>query len=490
MNSAELVQHTQVEGNEGLPESWERVKLCEVADINMGQSPPGSSYNDQGNGLPFFQGKAQFGDRYPTVKVWCTEPKKIAKPGNVLISVRAPVGPTNVADRECIIGRGLAALTPLGGMPTEYILFALRLMEPQLSKMGTGSTFTAINREILEEIEIDIAPLAEQKRIVAKVEELLARVNAARERLAKVKQIMKRFRQSVLAAACSGRLTADWREDHREAESADHLLERIRTEVLGKQGRKRTGATEQLDSEPYVLPQTWKWGAVHDLCISVTDGDHQAPPKSKKGIPFVVISNISSGSLDLSKTMFVPAEYFGRLPEDRKPKRGDILYSVTGSYGIPVLVACTEKFCFQRHIALLRPHPAISDRYLYLFLLSRIAYEQATAVATGIAQLTVPLSGLRAMRVPVPPAAEQKEIVRRVEGLFNIAKKIEERHEKARSFVDKLTKSILGKAFRGELVPQDPNDEAASTLLKRIRAERVKRQVETERRQARKRNPR
>src|SRR5438874_1850685 len=100
-----------------LPEGWAYAKLPQIAAINMGQSPPGSTYNKQGDGLPFFQGKADFGDRSPTVRVWCASPKKIAQPGDVLISVRAPVGPTNVADHTCGIGRGLAAVTPLDGIP-------------------------------------------------------------------------------------------------------------------------------------------------------------------------------------------------------------------------------------------------------------------------------------------------------------------------------------------------------------------------------------
>ena len=174
------------------PEGWEPTTLPGCANVTMGQSPPGSTYNQHEEGLPFFQGKAQFGSRYPTVCVWCSKPKKIANVGDVLLSIRAPVGPTNVAKETCAIGRGLAAIKPLGGIPTEYILFGLRNQEPELSLQGTGSTFTAINRSHLDALEINVAPLAEQKRIVAKVEELLARVNAAREHLAKVPQIPRR----------------------------------------------------------------------------------------------------------------------------------------------------------------------------------------------------------------------------------------------------------------------------------------------------------
>ena len=172
--------------------------------------------------------------------------------------------------------------------------------------------------------------------------------------------------------------------------------------------------------------------------------------------------------------MFVKPEYYVCLRENRRPRIGDVLYSVTGSYGIALLVETDEKFCFQRHIALIRPHPRMSNKYVFFAMSSDLAYRQATEVATGIAQLTVPLSGLRKLKIPIPPHDEQHEIVRRVEALFKIADGIEQRYEKASAHVDKLTQSILAKAFRGELVPQDPDDEPAAELLKRIQAERKK----------------
>jgi len=112
LKTATQISHDFLSGSNDLPEGWSRVKLPEIANITMGQSPPGSTYNPNGAGLPFFQGKADFGQRFPTIRVWCTELRKTANKGDVLISVRAPVGPTNIAEQKCIIGRGLAAITP------------------------------------------------------------------------------------------------------------------------------------------------------------------------------------------------------------------------------------------------------------------------------------------------------------------------------------------------------------------------------------------
>ena len=194
-------------GVDELPDGWEQVNLSQIAELIMGQSPPGTTYNTEGVGVPFFQGKSDFTEKSPVVRTWCTQPKKFAKAGDILISVRAPVGPTNVADRDCSIGRGLAAIRPKNGIPTEYILYYLKLKEPELALRGTGTTFTAIKKEDLVNLSIPLPPLTEQQRIVARVEALLAHSNAARDRLSRVPLIMKRFRRAVLAAACSGGLT-------------------------------------------------------------------------------------------------------------------------------------------------------------------------------------------------------------------------------------------------------------------------------------------
>ena len=143
------------------------VALAEIAAITAGQSPPGSTYNEDGLGLPFFQGKADFGEIHPTARKWCTAPKKIAEAGEILISVRAPVGPTNIAAERCCIGRGLAAIRPDGkaALP-EFVHWVLKHGERQLAAKATGSTFTAIGQKELRSFLVPLLPLDEQRRIV------------------------------------------------------------------------------------------------------------------------------------------------------------------------------------------------------------------------------------------------------------------------------------------------------------------------------------
>ena len=164
-----------------LPDGWQLVSLSDVCEIISGQSPPSSTYRKTQEGLPFFQGKADFGLIHPIPSVWCVEPKKISEPGDILISVRAPVGPTNIAVVKCCIGRGLAAIRCSEKVERDFVLSALRLFEQELVQQGTGSTFDAINRDQLERFEIPLPPLSEQKRIAAVLRERMEAVECARK---------------------------------------------------------------------------------------------------------------------------------------------------------------------------------------------------------------------------------------------------------------------------------------------------------------------
>ena len=153
----------------------------------------------------------------------------------------------------------------------------------------------------------------------------------------------------------------------------------------------------------------WK---LRDCCLSISDGDHLPPPKSDCGIPFITISNIDpTNHIDFSNTLFVPEEYYDKLDSIRKAQPDDIIYSVVGSFGKPVLIKENKKFVFQRHIAILRPNNEIVDsRYLYYIMLSRDFYMQADSVAVGAAQRTISLTSLRNMKVNLPEVPTQHRI--------------------------------------------------------------------------------
>lgn len=167
-------------------------RLDDVCAITMGQSPDSSTYNKECNGLPFFQGNADFGESHPSVRMWCSEPSKIARENDILISVRAPIGALNIANCECCIGRGLAALTVNNDICTrEYLWYALSSKIDELNSKGTGSTFKAVNKSTLSETEIPLPPLDEQRCIAATLDKVTDLISKRRQQLDKLDELVK-----------------------------------------------------------------------------------------------------------------------------------------------------------------------------------------------------------------------------------------------------------------------------------------------------------
>lgn len=376
-------------------------KLQDCATIIAGQSPESKYYNSTGEGIPFFQGKADFGELYPKVRVYCSSPTKIAQYNDILLSVRAPVGPTNLSPGTVCIGRGLAAIRPDDSLDLKYLLYYFRYFETQLSAKGTGTTFKAINQKLIKNLEIPIPPLNEQSRIVAHIEELFSELDKAVGTLKTTKEQLEVYRQAVLKDAFSS------------------------CETQAK---------------------------IKDVCYHVTDGDHMPPPKATQGIPFIMISNIQNNHVNWTATNFVGEEYYKQIGEKRTPRKGDILYTVTGSFGIPVMIDFDKKFCFQRHIALLRPNAAIRQRFLYYALQSPAVYSQATKRATGTAQKTVGLSTLRDISIPyTSDLLMQENIELEVKKRLCACDHIEKNVDTVLAQADAMRQSILKQAFEGKI---------------------------------------
>jgi type I restriction enzyme S subunit len=471
-----------------LPDGWVQAKLSNVADFVMGQSPPSNTYNTSKRGLPFFQGKAEFGDLYPTVKKYCSHPLKVAKTGDVLISVRAPVGPTNLCAEESCIGRGLAAIRPIGNIPSLFLLYYLRCIEGWLSEQGTGSTFTAISKSDLNQIVLPVPPLNEQCRIVAKLEKLLNRVDAGQTRLSSIPRILKRFRQSVLAAAFSGKLTADWRANQPTFETASRLISEISTlrrqrfneaqRIAEGRGRKKPRDYDNYDPavrtdlELFDIPDKWEWVDLRFLmdeqepfCYGVVQPSVDDP----NGVFLVRAGDLQDGSVNTTELRRIPIEVDNEYSRSRI-KGGELLVTVVGANIGTVSIAPIEcrGFNIARAVAKI-PIQDFSTRYVFYWLNTSKALTWMKDDAREVARPTLNLEQLKTILVPLPSVSEQREIVRRVEALFKTANMLEARYQTAKAHVDKLTQSILAKAFRGELVPQDPNDEPASALLERIK---------------------
>lgn len=423
-----------------LPETWEYSPLDSVAHAEMGQSPPSNTYNEEGKGLPFFQGKAEFGKLYPKARKWCSVPNKIAEPNDILLSIRAPVGPTNLALERCCIGRGLAAIRAIPPLDQKYLLYHFRNIESWLSQQGTGSTFTAISGGFVRELSVPIAPANEQKRVADKLDNLLGRVDVCREHLDRVPQILKRFRQSVLAAATSGELTKYWRNVNEST----------------------------LNENVFLLADYIKELKTGPFGSSMHKSDY-----IEGGIPVVNPMHINNGKITPSAEMAVSKNKADEL-SDFLLCTGDVIIARRGVMGRCAVV--TEKedgwLCGTGSMVL-RPTDDLHPAYLQIFLSSPDTVAALEAESVGSTMVNLNQKILLGLSIKVPPVNEQCEIIRIIDALFSYADRMEERYKAALASVERLTPSILDKAFRGELVPQDPTDEPASELLKRIQSARA-----------------
>lgn len=461
-----------------LPAGWAWTNLQAVSDTVFGQSPPSSSYNQDGHGLPFFQGKAEFGELNPTARKWCTEPTREAMPGDILLSIRAPVGPTNVADCHCAIGRGLAALRPR--IDPKYVRYWLIKSEPDLESKGTGTTFSAISKGVVNSHPIPTAPLSEQLRIVDKVESLFAQLDHGEASLRDVQKLLARYRQSVLKAAVTGQLTADWRAENADRLEPGHdLLERIlQARRENWQGRGKYKEPVAADtSELPELPEGWIWVTLGAL---ITNGPQNGVyfPQSKygSGTPILRIDDYQIGWVRSRGDLRVVGADCEEV-DKYALESGDFVVNRVNSVSHLGKVALVSKehegVLFESNMMRFSVSCEISKEYLYFYLSSFLGKRYLIKNCKhAVNQASINQGDVSSTPVPLPPLFEQEEIAQRLaeESSRELSTKHWCQTELTRSAA--LRQSILKDAFAGKLVPQDSDDEPASELLARIRAER------------------
>ena len=282
---------------------------------------------------------------------------KLVPANSVIVSTRATIGRIAINRVPIATNQGFknVVIEDLTRAVPEYVALALTRLVPTMKAWATGGTFAEISKSKFCELEIPLPPLEVQKEIVAEIEGY----------------------QKVIDGARAVR---------------DHY-------------------------RPHIpIHPDWPMVYLEEVAVSISDGDHMPPPKADQGVPFITISNISErGEVDFTKTHFVSTKYYEALKPQRTPQRNDVLYTVTGSYGIAALVDSDRKFCFQRHIALIRPSTMIEPRFLFALFQSRELLRQGHEAATGVAQKTVSLSALRRFKIPLPPLATQRAIVAEIE---------------------------------------------------------------------------
>lgn len=480
-----------MENAKELPKGWANCNLVDFCSLNMGQSPDSSTYNDRKLGLPFYQGKTEFGNIHPEPVKYCSYPMKIGDIGDVLLSVRAPVGPTNLLNHKACIGRGLAAIKPLGQIESKFILYLFRSIEKELSSKGAGTTFKAITKEFLCDIKFKLPPLPEQQRIVAKLEELISELDAGVKSLKAAQQQLKVYRQAVLKWAFEGKLTEEWRKKQNKLLTVDELHELIKKERENKQKElcmKPKEVSPIQEDEMATLPElpsVWTWlklCSLADIVGGITKGRDFKGKKTIK-LPYLRVANVQDGYLDLREMKEI------ELLEEEKKKYllevNDILYTEGGDkdkLGRGTIWNGEISECVhQNHIFRARIYgEVIIPKYIAYYSQTKIAKNYFYKRAKQTVNLaSINMTVLSNLPVAIPSAEEQGQVVQEIESRLSVCDKMEETIEQSLTKAEVLRQSILKNAFEGRLVPQDPNDEPAEKLLERIREEKAAQKPET-----------
>jgi type I restriction enzyme S subunit len=462
-----------------LPKGWTSTHLGSLSSFVMGQAPSGKDCNMDGVGTVFVKA-GEFGKSKPITREWTTSPLKFAQTGDILICVvGATAGKINLAI-DCSIGRSVAAIRPVTEIQQKYIYYFLAGQVENLRKGSTGSAQGVISKPDLAGIAIPLAPATEQIRIAQKLDELLAQVDTLKARIDGIPALLKRFRQSVLAAAVSGRLTEEWRSNGVSIDNGYVLHHQIKEAHAAEGGHARGNASdpteEAHDLSPEDLPKTWDIAQLRDICVPgrpITYGILKPGPELDEGIPYIRVADFPGNKLNMANIKKTSSEIDEQFRRARLIE-GDLLLSIRGSVGRLIKIpANLEGANITQDTARLSISPLVSTDFVYWVLLADSTQRRMKNATRGVAVRGINIGDVRALQIPLPPRAEQTEIVRRVEQLFAFADQLEAKVASAKSRIDHLTQSILAKAFRGELVPQDPNDEPASVLLERIQAQRA-----------------
>lgn len=436
-----------------LPCGWTHARLDELADINPKQNFDDgltAGFVPMSHAPTSFRNKLRFDERN-----WGEIKKAYTNfiDGDVIFAKVTPCFENGkaalVEGLPNGIGAGSSELFVLRPSNTEvsakYILGLIKsrdFMHEGAENMTGAVGLRRVPRHFVESYIVPVPPAVEQNRIAQKLDDLLSQVDNLKARVDAIPTLLKRFRQSVLAAAVSGRLTEEWR------------------------------ALSGIEASQKI----WQDTTLSKLCVLVTSGSRGwADYYSVSGAIFIRSQDINTDDLDIADTAFV------KLPESSEGKRTrvqeqDILITITGANVGKVARVKNEisEAYVSQHVALVRLKNPKASRFIELYLKDiGSGRGELTELAYGGGKPGLNLSNIRSLVLKLPSIDEQTEIVRRVEQLFAFADQLEAKVASAKKRIDHLTQSILAKAFRGELVPQDPNDEPASVLLERIKAQRA-----------------
>lgn len=441
-----------------LQKGWIPIKLGEVAELKYGKALPAASRD--GGEFPVYGSNGIVGHH----STWLTPAPTI------VVGRKGSVGEVCFSDKNCSPIDTTYYIDSFDFFEPKFCFYLLKTL--RLGDLNKSTAIPGLNRQDAYDLEISLPPLAEQTRIAAKLDELLAQVDTLKARIDGIPALLKRFRQSVLAAAVSGRLTEEWRTENSGCDVAEQINTILSDRLLFSKSKKAPAT--HLKSEEYEIPKTWRWVSLDSLSAKIVDGTHHTPTYVESGVPFISVKDIRNGVIDFSSTKFISTEEHVELCKRCRPQKGDLLITKSGTIGRTALINTEVEFSLFVSVALIKPVSILVNmKFIDIALMKWVNEIDISSRIVGSAIKNLHLTDMKVLAIPFAPLEEQTEIVRRVEQLFAFADQLEARVKAAQVRIDRLTQSILAKAFRGELVPQDPNDEPASVLLERIKAQRA-----------------
>jgi len=494
-----------------IPSKWESICVKEISNLLRGVSykKSDSSKIEKKGYLPILRSnninEKILCDDLVYVPIEKIKPEQLIKSGDVIIAMSSGskhlVGKAAQANTDIQSGFGAFCGLVRPNKLTNSLYFGYffqsSLYRESVRKHSSGVNINNLRRSHVEEILMPIPPLPEQHRIVSKIEELFTSLDAGIESLKQVQALLKKYRQSVLKSAVEGKLTSKWHEQHKdELEPADKLLERILKERKEKweaeqlayfkaKGKKPPKNWQNKYKEPTPpdtsnlpeLSEGWVWCKLAQISQLITKGSSprwQGFEYVKKGIIFIRSQNVGWGELNISDVAHLPKE-FNKKQKKSILKKGDVLLNIVGaSIGrAAIAIEETENANINQAVALIRLHKGgLLNTYLMNYLISADAQSSIHSKAVDVARANFSLTDISELPVPISPCKEQIQISNEIERLSTIIEKTENLVLDELKRSQSLRQSILKQAFEGKLVPQDPNDEPASVLLERIKAEK------------------
>lgn len=469
-----------------LPQSWLQTNLGDVVDYGKVEKAEPNNISDDTWGLELEdieKDSSKITQRVSFLARQSKSTKNRFKKGDVLYGKLRPyLNKVIVADSDGVCTTEIIPLSGGKDLNNQYLFFWLKhpIFLAYVSEVGYGVNMPRLGTKDGIAAPFVLAPLAEQQQIAAKLDELLAQVDTLKTRLDAIPKIIKRFRQSVLAAAVSGKLTEDWRSEN-EYDAVVNIGEKCFEER--KLVLKKTKKPIKLEETPKLeLPNTWGWVSIDEICLKITDGTHHSPKSYPSGdYMYVTSKNVREGYINLSNISFVDQKTHSEIYSRCDVVKGDVLYVKDGANtGLSCVNNISEEVSLLSSVGVLRPTKLIAAKYLEHYLNSPIGRRLMLDMIGGTAIMRLTLTKIMNSPLSLPPVEEQSEIVHQVEQLLTYADQIEQRVKDAQARVNHLTQAILAKAFRGELTAdwreQNPGlitgENSAEALLARIKQER------------------